>query len=476
MAANERRPSPSPGSGTHPDTTACRAGPLCDPPTSSSCTRAAATRATRDPRRARRQAAASRPTSSPARRTRIVLPARAEFHRSIFRDAAPGARQTVLQLAIKRRKKEHRATVATACRATVQQSCSQGHQAILQKWRKSDIDPPPKLTGRLQRDDIGRRRAARRPADAEHSASAETHCGLATTRRRCRAITTSRAPTSSTRARRRDDAASPPPRAAVRGERATARRPSARSRSGRSCAASSDVAAPDEADDGDPLSADRRARPGLAAALERAGAPTEAARGCAAAPRRRRAWPPRRPTRARAHRRRPVSRRRRRGGGARFGGRVTIARHRHSVDVALRPSGAPPAKRLHKLSHAALDQLRASRRDRLRDRARGDGAGDATRRGTCSPRVYCVVARYAALGGHGHQAALGPAATAPRARRSAELELFAPPFNCRWAPFCSAFSASRGGGARRRRRRSLRRRGRRRARARPSRGRHAAAA
>ena len=214
----------------------------------------------------------------------------------------------------------------------------------------------------------------------------------------------------------------------------------------------SDVAAAGGGSGGDPLLPTGAPDPLLAAALERAGAPAAAAREVAAAL----AKEARAAAKALAKRARappapgPDGRADddAAGAAARFGGRVTIARHRHSVDVAFRPSGAPPAKRLHKLSHAALDKLRALyAATAARRRARGDGAGDdehdEERFAAC---VYCAVARYAALGGHGHQAALGPAAfRAARETLGAELELFASPFNCRWAPFCSAF-ARRGAG------------------------------
>ena len=54
--------------------------------------------------------------------------------------------------------------------------------------------------------------------------------------------------------------------------------------------------------------------------------------------------------------------------------------------------------------------------------------------------LFCVLARYEAIGGAGHQAALNSGAfTLLRTQFGCEFECFASPLNCRYSRFCSAF-------------------------------------
>jgi len=54
--------------------------------------------------------------------------------------------------------------------------------------------------------------------------------------------------------------------------------------------------------------------------------------------------------------------------------------------------------------------------------------------------LFCVLARYEAIGGAGHQAALNSGAfTLLRTHFGCEFECFASPLNCRYSRFCSAF-------------------------------------
>merc|ERR1711871_44749 len=56
------------------------------------------------------------------------------------------------------------------------------------------------------------------------------------------------------------------------------------------------------------------------------------------------------------------------------------------------------------------------------------------------PYLYCCLARYDALAGHGYQAALGPHGfTHLLKHMHVSMECFASPMNCRYGRYCSAF-------------------------------------
>ena len=60
-------------------------------------------------------------------------------------------------------------------------------------------------------------------------------------------------------------------------------------------------------------------------------------------------------------------------------------------------------------------------------------------------RVWCLLARYEALQGHGYQAALGGRVFDALLRRlDVSFECFASPLNCRYERFCSAFADTDG--------------------------------
>ena len=117
-------------------------------------------------------------------------------------------------------------------------------------------------------------------------------------------------------------------------------------------------------------------------------------------------------------------------GAAASGPPVTVhatERNGH-VDMALGSPGAKPYLRINATHYAKLRSLYR----------RAGGRDDEQSFRAC---VYCVLARYQALGGAGYQAAVtGQAFDFLRAQLGVQAECFASPLNCRFARFCSAFA------------------------------------
>jgi hypothetical protein len=114
-------------------------------------------------------------------------------------------------------------------------------------------------------------------------------------------------------------------------------------------------------------------------------------------------------------------------------GEVKVLEHKHTMDVLLKQKKSTQKAKIFKLNPAHEVKLR-SLFQRNHD---GDTAFDE---GLYHRYLYCVLARYHALLGHGFQAALGGRAFEVLLRRlEVRFECFASPLNCRYQNFCSAF-------------------------------------
>lgn len=123
-----------------------------------------------------------------------------------------------------------------------------------------------------------------------------------------------------------------------------------------------------------------------------------------------------------------------RGGGG--DGDVAVTTHRHSMDVSLGGggSGSGGRSKVFKINPAHYEKLRQMF-------VRASPAGAAFEQERFHRRLYCVLARYHLIQGHGFQAALCEQAfDVMRRRWGVAMECFASPLNCRYARHCSAFA------------------------------------
>lgn len=110
---------------------------------------------------------------------------------------------------------------------------------------------------------------------------------------------------------------------------------------------------------------------------------------------------------------------------------VELVVHRHSLDVMYGPE-------LLKLTPAHLQKLRTLYEGASCDAS--PGAVAPVDEAAFNNALYCMLARYHALQGHGYQAALCEHAfEVLRERFGVTFECFASPLNCRYGRYCSAF-------------------------------------
>jgi len=138
------------------------------------------------------------------------------------------------------------------------------------------------------------------------------------------------------------------------------------------------------------------------------------------------------------------------GGSA---GWVQLLAHKHTCDVIYHPAHGRTntARQLLKLNPAHLEKLRllhnmyASRTSTPEDAAAAaDAAQDALQDAAAEQlflsRVFCLLARYQTVQGHGFQAAVAESAfRVLHTDMAVTLECFASPLNCAYGRHCSAF-------------------------------------